>query len=393
MKSLRAAAAAGLLACLGVTFGGTARAQEREVTLAGVAYSGAHDTIKQRFEHTQRYMRSLEGAGTSPFKQVLAAVQKAPSEHLKITTEPVQELKGRDQALVVSLVLNSETVSVERFGEVRKLFVLVRGQALFFDFKSMTVVRAYPLSFAYVDNFRQDPGEAEIAERIKAVYEGAGGKSGIFGRFANALAVAKVPSQTPRFLQVTQVSFPAEMVATLPQYLKSAPNVYETWAADMVGEALSSRVGVPIIPYAKGYAIGGVMAMQVMDGDVYNLKLPTPDYSIAVDFKGLKKVKYSESAAGASFVYGSFADVRIEEPLSRTFFLNTPLKNAEVKVVPASQTHVDDFPAFVDSLNGMFVKLADAVAGKGNTWVKAAAGAQDIEAQISRTKDLMNLCK
>jgi hypothetical protein len=326
-------------------------------------------------------------------KQVLAAVQKAPSEHMKVTTEPLDELKGRDQALVVSLVLNSETVSVEQFGDVRKLFVLIRGQALFFDFKSMTVVRAYPLSFAYIDNFRKDPSEAEIAARIKAVYEGVDGKPGIFGRFAHALATAKVPTQTPRFLQVTQVSFPAEMVGQFPSYLKSAPSVYETWAADMVSEAISSRVGVPIIPYAKGYAIGNVMSMQVMNGDVFNLKLPTPDYVITVDFKGLKKVKYSENAAGASFVYGSFADIRIEEPLSRTFFLNTPLKNAEVKVVPASQTQVDDFPAFVDSLNGMFVKLADAVAGKGNTWVKAAAGAQDIEAQISKTKDLMNLCK
>jgi hypothetical protein len=391
MRKLQAAWAAGVVAL--ALFAATAHAQEREVTLAGVAFSGTHDTIAQRFPHTQRYVKSLESAGTSAFKQVLASVQQVRPEHLAVTANPIQDLKGRDQALVVSLVLNSETVSVERFGEVRKLFVLVRGQALFFDFKSMTVVRAYPISFAYIDNFRKDPGEGEIAARVKAVYEGVGGRPGLFGRFAQALGTAKVPHQTPRFLQVAQVTLAPEMVEMLPDYLKSSSHVYETWAADMVGEAISSRVGVPIIPYAKGYAIGNVMSMQVMDGDVFNLKLPTPDYAIEVDLKGLRKVKYSESAAGASFVYGSLADIRIQEPLSRTFYMNTPLKNAEVKVVPASQTHVDDFPAFTDALNGMFAKLADAMAGKGNTWAKAAAAAPDIEAQISKTKELMNLCK
>ncbi|HEX2545990.1 MAG TPA: hypothetical protein VHL79_14000 [Ramlibacter sp.] len=390
MRSVLAAAWL-LLACAWVVPAG-ALAQETEVTLAGVAYSGSKETVDKRFAYSRKYQQQVEAGGDSPYKRVVAALAQTPPRNLKVTTAPIEELKGRDQALVVSLVLTSETVSVENFGDARKLFILLRGQALFFDFKSMTVVRAYPLSFAYIDNLRRDPTEADILERVKLVYEGVAGKPGLFGRFAAALATATVPQQTPRFLQVTDVSLPPDMLEQLPAYLRGEQS-HKTWAADMVGEAISSRLGVPIVPYAKGYAIGGVMSLQVMQGDVYNLELPKPDYAITVDFKGLKKVKFGQTGAGASFVYGAFADMRIQETGDGPVFLNTALKNAEVKVVPASQTHVDDFPAFNDSLNGMFVKLADAMAGKGNAWVKTAAGAADIEAQISKTKDLMNLCK
>lgn len=366
--------------------------QAPQVALAGFAFSGEEQTMPVRFPYTTRYGQMLAQAGDSLFARVKAAISQSPPQNLQLV-EQIDDLKGRDQALVVSLVINSETVSVERFGQLRKLFVLIRGQALFFDFKTMTVVRAYPLSFAYIDTFDHQPADEEILARVRQVYEGTPTKPGIFGRFASTLAKAVVPTNVPRYLKVSKVTLGPELMSELPDDLKTSPAVAETWAADLVSEAISTRVGVPIIPYSKGYAIGKVMSMRVSDGTVYTLTLPDPDYEISVNFTGLKKVKFGEVPAGASFIYGTYATVKIEQPLSGFVYMNTALKNGEVKVVPATQTYVDDFPAFYDSLNGMFDKLAEAVSGKGNTWVKAAAAAPDIESQIAKTRELMNLCK
>ena len=371
----------------------TSVAQPTHVTLAGLAFAGDAATLEQRFPYSRRYEGALAKSGQNAYALIKAAVAQAPSEGLQVTTEQIDELKGRDQALVTSLMVSSETVSVESFGNLRKLFVLIRGQALFFDFKSMTVVRSYPLSFAYIDVFDHEPTEQEVFARVRNVYEGAGGKPGIFARYAAVLAKATVPAQVPRYVKVSKVNLSPEMLATLPAYLKGAPGVAETWAADMVGEALSTRVGVPIVPYTQGYAVGGVMPLRVSDGSVFSLTLPKPDYEISVDFPAFKKVKFGEAAAGTSYVYGAFANMKIEEPLSGTVYLNAAFKNGEVKVVPATQTHVDDFPAYYDSLNGLFHKLSDAVAGKGNTWVKSASAATDIDSQILKTKQLLDLCK
>lgn len=392
MRGLRpklAAALASLCTCIALQ----AHADGPEVTFAGVAFSGDQDSSSQRFKYADRYEKQLEADGESGYKHVLVAMQQAPAQNLTVSTQPISELKGRDQAIVTALVLTSETVSTERFGDIRKLLIVERAQAMFFDFKSMTMLRSYPFSFAYIDNFRRDPTDEDIQQRVKMVFEGAGGKPGLYGRYANLVAKATVPAQAPRFLQVKNVQFAPDVVAQMPEYLKPSPAVYQTWAADVIGEAISSELGVPIVPFAEGYAVGHVMTMRVADGDVYNLKLPTPDYEIDAEFTGLKKVKLAQAGAGATWAYGVLANVQIIEPLTNTVYLGTPLKNAEIKVVPASQTEVDDFPAYDDTLHGMFIKLANAIDGGDIKWVKAAAAAHDIEAQLSKTKDLMNQCK
>lgn len=367
-------------------------ADQPEVALAGMAFSGDAATLKQRFPYSVAYEQALKGAGKPAYAMLRDAIAQNPPQQLKLVTQ-IDELKGRDQAIAVALVIGSETISVEQLAGLHKLFVLIRAQALFFDFKSMSVVRAYPISFAHIDTFDRAPSPAEISARLRGVYEGAGGKPGIFARFGATLAKATMPTSSSRFLQVSRIGIKPEALASIPGYLSSSPTIAETWAADLVGEAISTRAGVPVIPYAKGYAVGSVMSMRISDGEVYNLKLPKPDYEISVELSALRKIEYGKAAAGTSYIYGSYASMKIEEPVLGKVYMNTALKNGEIKLVPATQTYVDDFPAFYDSVNGLFVKLSEALAGKGNDWVKSAAAASDIDKQITDTRELIKLCK
>ena len=373
-----------------------ARAQQSvEVALAGFAYSGSASTIASRFPYSQRYEESRKATGAPIGQGLFRVLAAATPAHLKIVSQ-IDELKGRDQALAVALVISSEIVSREQLGDrLHKLMVLIRGQTMFFDFKSMNVVRAYPISFAYIDLFDHAPTPDEVMARVKQVYEGANGKPGLLARFTNNVAQAEIPAQVPRYLQVTSVSLKPEALDALPAYIKSESGTAETWAADLVSEAISTRAGVPIVPYAKGYAIGNVMSMRVSDGTVWELKLPKPDYEISVSLNGFKKVRFNEVQGGAaSFVYGAYADLSIVEPLSNKVYLSTALKNGETRVIPASQPYVDDFPHYYDAINQLFVKLALAMNGKSDEkWLKSAAAAKDIDQQIAQTKELIKLCK
>jgi hypothetical protein len=180
---------------------------------------------------------------------------------------------------------------------------------------------------------------------------------------------------------------------SLPAYIKTDPGAAQTWLADMVSEAISTRTGVPIVPYAKGYAVGNVMSLRVSDGNVWELKLPKPDFEISADLTGLKKIKYSEVTGGAtSFIYGAYVHLRIEDALKKG--LNTALKNGETRVIPASQSYVDDFPHFYDAINGLFNKAALAVDGRGDDkWLKSAAASKDIVQQLSQAMELIKQCK
>lgn len=368
--------------------------QPPEVAFAGFAYAGSASTMETRFPQSRRYEQARQASGTSVGQGLYRQLEAAAPGHLRIVPQ-IEALQGRDQALAVALVIGAETVSVEQFGQLHKLTVLIRGQSMFFDFKSMNVVRAYPVSFAYVDVLDHAPSDDEVQARVRLVYEGTGDKAGLLARFVQSVARAQLPTQVPRYLQVASVQLKPEALDMLPSYLRSEPGVAETWAADLISEAISTRAGVPIVPYAKGYAIGNVMSMRVSDGSVFELKLPQPDYAIKVELTGFRKVKFSEVPGGAtSFVYGAYAQVHIEEPLSAKAYLSTALKNGETRVIPARQQYVDDFPHFYDALNGLFVKLAQVMDGKGDDkWLRTAASAKDIDYQIASTRELIKQCK
>lgn len=373
-----------------------------QVALAGIAYAGSEATIAARFPHTRRYVQAMQDAGTPVYQKIATGLKEMPAGALQIVDQ-IDELKGRDQALAVALVIGAETVVVEQLGAMHKLLVLIRGQAMFFDFKSMNVVRAYPLSFAYVDLFDRPPSDQEVASRVRMVYEGAGGKPGILTRFTRTVAQASIPATVPRFIQVTSAQISPEALQLLPEFIRSQPGSSETWLADIVAEAISTRMGVPIVPYSKGYAVGNVMSMRVSDGKVWELKLPQPDYEIGIELTGLKKIKFNEVAGGAtSFIYGSYVNLRIEDALKKG--MNTAVKNGETRVIPASQTYVDDFPHYYDAINGLFTKMATSMSNPTGSvsgltpeaaaqWLKTAASAKDIGQQIERVRSMLLLSR
>jgi hypothetical protein len=368
-------------------------AQGASVTLAGLAYSGDSKSIAARFPYTKRLEAAQTAAG-KPFNKLIAeAVAKAKPANFDMNLTALQELKGQDQVVVVALVITGETVSAERFGNVAKLLTQVRAQAMFFDFKSQTVLRAYPFSFTHLDVIDRMPTQDEMNKRFEAVYFGEQGKAGIFDRFTAAINKATIPTTVPRFVQVAKVNIGSEAMDILPKDLKSTNEVAQTWAADLFGESLSNKTGVSMLPYSKGYAVGNVMAMRIADGDVFMLKLPEPDYTITLDVPRFKKIKSGEAAAGTSYIYGAYTNIKIQEPTSGKSYMDADFKNGEVKLVPASQDTLDDFPAYYDALKGLFVKLSDNLAGNKSDWLKSASANPDISKQISSTQDLLKSCK
>ncbi len=362
------------------------------VSLAGFSYAGDFQSIKSRFPYTQRFAEALKTEQSSPDKLINQTLAGTKIDNFTLQQGELAALKGRDQAVAVSLVMTNETVSYERIGGAYKLFVNLRAQALFFDFKSMSVLRAYPVTVAYLDILAEPPSDELIDDRVRTLFMG-GSKPGLIQRFATQLAAASLPENVPRFLQVNKVAISPEARAELPEAFKSTPGTAETWLADQLSEAIASKTGVPVLPYAKGYAIGNVMAMRFADGTVFNLKIPEADYAFSIDLTGFKRIKSGESVAGASYIYGTYIDLKLIEPLSNRAYLDSKFKNGEVKLVPAAQHETDDFPAYSDSIRGLFGKLTTVLAGKDDPWLKSAASAPNIDAQISATKTVLKSCK
>jgi hypothetical protein len=360
------------------------------ITYAGFAYAGNADNIPTRFKYSKRYEARLKGQGADINSKLRQAVQ-GKRYPFDLNMAGNTEIKG-DETLVTTLTVTGETISDETFGSVHKLLVQIRAQTMIFDFQSKMLLRAYPLSFAYLDALNHAPTDTEIDDRIAKAYEGVQGKDGVFGRYADALAHATLPRNDGLFLQITNVTIDANARSAIPASLSQQRGAAETWIADHLGEALNSYTGVPVIPYSSGYALGNVMQMQLANSD-FNIKFPNPNVEVSVEITGVKRVQYAQNNVGTSYIYGTFATFKIATQDSAHATLDASFKNGEVKEVPVTQGYVDDLPAYNDSIRGLFNKLSEELGGKDTPWLKSATTAPDIMAQLTASRGLLQKCK
>lgn len=365
-----------------------------EVGYAGFAYAGSADTIAARFPYTSQIVPpSVDGAD-----HVLAAAEiqlrdrmrAAKPKSFDLSVDSLATLEGRDQVILVALVITGETVSTERIEDYTKLFVNLRAQALFFDFKSQTVLRAYPISVVYLGATRVDPGDAEKRARVAELLVG-GRLPSIVDHFVTKVEGAALPTSVTRFVGVTNVSIADPAAEVLRSYLPGN-GVAETWIADEFSESFMDKTGIALVPFAQGYAIGNTMATRLADGTAFSLKVKETDYSVSLDLLGLKKVKYAEVPAGTSYIYGTLVHVLIQEPILHKAYFDSSLKNGEVKTMSALQTSVDDWPAYEDSISGLFQKFSATVSGAESKWIRSAA-VLDLSGQIATTHTVLNSCK
>ena len=254
--------------------------------------------MASRFRYSKRYEARLESQGAKVDDKLRQSVQggRYPFD---LNTAGNTEIKG-DETLVTTLTVTGETVSEETFGPVHKLLDQIRGQAMIFNFQEM-LLRAYPLSFAYLDVLDHSPSDAEIDDRIAKAYEGAQGKEGLFGRYAEALSRATLPRNDGLFLQITNVTIDPDAKPAIPEALSQYHGAAEGWLADQLDEFLNANAGVPVVPYAVGYAVGNVMQMQLANAD-FSVKFPEPNVEISVELTGVKRVQYAQNNVGTSYI-------------------------------------------------------------------------------------------
>jgi hypothetical protein len=135
------------------------------------------------------------------------------------------------------------------------------------------------------------------------------------------------------------------------------------------------------------------MSMSFSEQSVFSLSIPEPDYEITLVLSKFVKVEYQKVAAGTSYVYGAFLDIKAEETFGGHVYLDATIKNGATKNVPAGQTTVDDWPAYEAALLGLIDKLTNVLTKPTKKWAKTHAGDQAVVAQLNDFSEIVQSCR
>jgi len=364
-----------------------------EVYWSGFGFDGKQDFAAQRFPNSfSLFSEQEDGAGDLDTILREKVGELRTSSFLVNTTSTGSIGPDAPSSVALGFVLDRETVSVEPIGGQYKVLVALSAQAMFFDFKEMAIVSTYPFSVNYIHTQSRQPTDQDIRAIVENMYIGAG-KANLFDRFVEVLVEAKLNTEVNRRIQVTSVSVDPAVNDTLPPVWRDNLEDFGVFLAQQFGRHLSEHQNVPVLPTIKGHAIGNRMSASFADGRVYELEIPEADYSITLSLQKLVKIEYAKVAAGTSYIYGSYLRVQAEEPFSGRPYLDTTIKNGEVKKVPASQTYVDDWPAYQDSILKLFGKFAAEIDSPSKDWVAKHIGDPGARKQLSAFGKVVQSCR
>lgn len=364
------------------------------ITIAGFSFAGDFKTAKDRFPYSYSIFQALNSntAGEKSLSNTIfdrtKAVKNTAIEFAAL--DSLVNLKN-DQALMSVLVLTGETISTENFGSYYKTFVNLRGDVLIFDYKNKTVVRSYPISVVVFDATDAKPSSDVIAHFVKDLLLREDG-GGLITQYTRRMASASLPPPGSRNIQIKKAEVAPEALALMPERLRAEPQVAESVLADAFASILAAKWGVPMLPTSIGHTLG-TLSLRLENGDDIVLKIGEGDYLFELKLNKFAKIKSGESNVASSYVYGAYANVHFFEPTQNTNFINTDLKNGEVKVIPAGQIGNDDFPAYEAAIRGLFLKFADAVQSTDSKWINTAASAKDINLQLEKTREIIKASK
>jgi hypothetical protein len=368
----------------------SAKAKASIVYYEGVAYSGNYQKIKTSFPYIYGAIKSY-GSNIIQ-KQFFDQLKNKSFTNFKLHFSSAVNTNHFSTATTVALVFNSENISVEKYyGGLYKLMIYIRAEAMFFNYKTKTVTRVYPIDMAYIDALNHRPTRKEkLIDTEKLLFSRK--HKNINYYFYRKLKKASLPTDIPRYIQVTSISIKPGASNFLHLHFHWSDEYAKTKIADEFTNTIAKKDDVPMLPYRIDYSIDR-SRITFMNGNSYNLKIPVADYDVKITLNGFKRILYGSNSIGKSYIYGAFVHIKILEPLSGDIYLNSNFKNGVIQVIPVSQESVDKVAGYKTALLDLFNKLGDVLNGAKYSWIKEAASAPDIIEQIHKTRRLLNSCK
>jgi hypothetical protein len=374
-----------LLACAAM---GCAHAEVNTVFFAGVAFTGDAAAVARDFPHIKPL---LDGDGARDVNGAIRQQLRTHPTPVTVSFDSLGSIRDARQSTALALAIDRETASVEQVGALYKVRLEVAAQALFFDFKEKQVLGGIPLVLDFVDVRATRPDDAEISASFRRLLLDPSSTTSLAAEFVAAIGRSSIPSAASRHLRVTSVTLADKAIEYIHTTSPSTnDDALRASIAQEFGKYLGANQHVSILPYRSNAAIGSSMAARFVEGESYDLKIPEADYEVSLDIAGFKKIQQGSSNVNTIFIYGSFVDITVREPLSGKVYFQQRVKQGATKDVPVTQANVDDWAATWESLLLLFNNFTQAVSVPGSPWTRSALpeGAAP-RAQLSSLADLI----
>lgn len=328
---------------------------------AGVSYLGDNKYIATNYPVVTKLNVSPGENQAAPLdKAFYQLIDSTPDLPFAIT--PALGNYESGPAIAMTLAIERESVSVDKFNDYYKLVAEISAQLLFFDFQSMQLIASIPLDIARNDvvDLNDDLQLAKEAN-LSALYQMSGANTNLLMLARDRLLTAILPGENMLRFQVESLEFGPKSSPLIPATLAPGP------LSQIFGQYFTAQLAhygnFNMVPYTKGYAIGNKMSGRMSNGDVYQLTLPAPDYVFNVSVTNFKLIEKDHKN-----LYAARVLLSAREATDSHLILSDHFHYAVQMLVSKQQTSDTDWPGYEDALEMLLMEISQQLNAPDKKW-------------------------
>jgi hypothetical protein len=193
---------------------------------------------------------------------------------------------------------------------------------------------------------------------------------------------------------IRNIEIEDKAIEHIPPIFQDNQNAFKNILAQNFSGRLSAHNDIALVPFTEGMAIGGAMKQQFINSDeIYDIKLPKPEFVIDLKLRGYKKKLAKSSDVENLYWWASFINVTILQPDLNKIYFNENLKNLLKKKIPAQITEIDDWYKFYMSTVQLFDNYSINVSSPDQKWASKSSKNEQLFENMEKLKPLFDKLK
>ena len=379
---------------------------------SGVCFVGNSNEFDELFPYSKKID---ERAGNNLDKFVYPQVSQAAKslDNINLIVAELAELSGSN-AYVLAFALDGESLSIGeselKKGNLFDVRTQLSAQILVFDYKSRAIVFNYPVVAQFTSATR---GEAPTNEFILDMFETMlldnDSKVNIFNLLIDNLDKIEISNDQVFRFGVSGITLSESSFKRFPENIKESPGILERHLGQSLAASLADNCNINVLPFIgntsalaleadeitnTNAAIGGKMLTRFSNGDIFELKVPEPDFSMHLTLRGFSYKLGKSTNVQQLVVYGSYINLKLMQPFTDEEYLNQNFKNvyidSTIKGSPSSLSR--DWFCFSTATSVLLDEVTKQLLEPDKNWCKKFGGKNAYE-QLKSANKIIKKCK
>jgi hypothetical protein len=367
-----------------------------EVLFAGVGFTGDRAHREQLYPHADRFSKEVNADGFSVLDLALReAMIDFQSDDLKLRYEQDRSVSS-GSGLTLAFGLGGESVEFVEFKSEVIVIYRVMARIVVFDWAEdqKKMIASFPLQIVFQDTSATRPTLEQQGEVFRRLYTDTHWDANVFQSLKSKLQKTIIRSRYGAYIGVANVGVNAEALASL-QRANVDIDAYKTSVAQTLESVLSYELGVGLVPYTRGEAIGKNMALRFSDARVFNLKLPERDYNVDFNVSNFRHVEKSTTNVKQIYV-AAYAHVKVSvnDGADGKYYFNEDIKHINQMAFPVKENvNVDYWSAYQTAMRTLMVRFAKASNEPDMKVIREMSPTKDLSDSFAKFKPIVEKCK